>query len=116
MSRLRIVLLSAFVSLTACTPPATFQACAVTAVRGQSVLVTVEIHNLSSKKISSFEALLTTDRALTGYTFHSDVAPREARRVTAWQVIEKNASDPRLLLGRASSCQPHRIEYSDGSH
>jgi hypothetical protein len=107
--------LAGMLAFAACTPPATFNNCAVSDRRDRNVRVTVEIHNRSSRRISSFVALLTTPRALTGYTFHAAVPAFGTRRVTEWEPVEKNDSDAELRLGRASTCAILEIRYADGT-
>ena len=95
--------------------PVTVANCAVTEIRGRNVKVTVEIRNRSAKSISSFEALLWTRKSLTGYTFHLPVEPWQARRISAWQIVEADAGDPRDRMGPVTQCTLHSIAYSDGS-
>jgi hypothetical protein len=75
----------------------------------------MEIRNHSSKSISSFAAILVTPKTLDGFTFHESVGPWQTRAISEMQTIVPATGDPKLRLGRVTSCYVHLIDYSDGS-
>jgi hypothetical protein len=78
-------------------------------------MVTVELRNLSTRSIASFDAIFVTPKGLAGYEFHVPVERWQTRRVARSFVVDEDAGVPELREGPVSTCTVHSIVYSDGT-